>query len=143
MLRGTCALILLGLSAACSPISANREIDQAQHALTQAEQRGAARSAVYEYTAAAEYLHKAREEDAHAEFEAARSYAHRAAEYAAKAEQRVVSQRAGMEYNHVEPVPPPRDQQPVQSGDPPPAEQDTPPPAPDNGPIKRRPGGVQ
>jgi hypothetical protein len=141
MLRGTCALLLL--VAACSPISANREIDKAQHALTQAEQRGAARSAVYEYTAAAEYLHKAREEDAHAEFEAARTYAQRAAEYAAKAEQRVVGQRAGMEHYHPEPLPPPRDQQQVQSGDPPPAEQDTPPPPPNNGPIKRRPGGAQ
>lgn len=125
------------LGAACSPVSAHREIGDAQTALTRAEQRGAARSAVYEHTAAVEFLHKAREEDAHAEFEAARLYAKRSVEFAHKAEQRVVSQREGREYRQPEPVPPP----PSQAAPSQPQPQIPATPPDDGTPLKRRPAG--
>lgn len=76
---------LLIASLSCSPVSASKEIGDAQTMLNAAEERGAARLAVYEYTAAAEYLHKAREENGYADFEAARVYAARAADLARQA----------------------------------------------------------
>lgn len=88
----TLTLALLG--AACSPVSAGREISDAQGALAAAENAGAPRLAIYEYTAAVEYLHKAREENNHSDYDAARTYAAHARELAQEARSRADRQSA-------------------------------------------------
>ena len=63
------ALVLTLLTAAaCGPIVGGVDIVNANIALSSAETAGAKRSAVYEYTAAKEYLQKAREEYAYSDF---------------------------------------------------------------------------
>lgn len=83
------ALLLFGT--ACSPIKAGREIGDAQNALNAARDAGAARFAIYEFTAATEYLHKAREENNYSDYDAACTYAAHARELAQQA--RSVAQR--------------------------------------------------
>ena len=75
---------LLG-AAACGPIVGGGDIVNANIALSAAETAGAKRSAVYEYTAAREYLQKAREEYSYSDFWAARVYAEKAEGYAVQA----------------------------------------------------------
>ncbi|MBI5509564.1 MAG: DUF4398 domain-containing protein [Deltaproteobacteria bacterium] len=72
-------------AAACSPIVGGVGIVNANIALSAAETAGAKRSAVYEYTAAREYLQKAREEYAYSDFWASRIYAEKAESYAVAA----------------------------------------------------------
>ena len=70
---------------ACGPIVGGVDIVNANIALSSAETAGAKRSAVYEYTAAKEYLQKAREEYSYSDFWAARNYAEKAEGYAVSA----------------------------------------------------------
>jgi hypothetical protein len=72
-------------AAACGPIVGGVDIVNANIALSSAETAGAKRSAVYEYTAAREYLQKAREEYGYSDFWAARMYAEKAEGYAVQA----------------------------------------------------------
>ena len=53
-----------------------------------AKTAGAKDMAIYEYTAAVEYLQKAREENAYSDYAAARLYADKALDYAVKARER-------------------------------------------------------
>ncbi len=108
--RLTTSLSLLFLGAACSPINANREIGDAQRALTAAKEAGASRFAIYEYTAATEYLHKAREEANYSDYDAARIYAAHARELAQEARARADRERGAVPADNAhetEPVPPP------------------------------------
>ncbi len=77
------ALVLVG----CGPIEYLSQVDgRAATALAQARRHGADRRALYEYTAAAEYLRKAREEAGHSAYQSAIDYGRRAEELAGKAE---------------------------------------------------------
>lgn len=116
--RLTTSLSLLLLGAACSPINANREIGDAQRALTAAKEAGASRFAIYEYTAATEYLHKAREEANYSDYDAARIYAAHARELAQEAMARAHRERGTVPADNAhetEPVPPPPDENPPES----------------------------
>ena len=64
------------------------QIIKADIELSAAEGAGATQYAIYEHTAAEEYLHKAREEHGYSDFSAAREYADRALDYASKARKR-------------------------------------------------------
>lgn len=61
----------LSLAAACGPIQSGSLIVDAQAELTAAQTAQGSQHAPFEYTAAEEYLHKAREEQSYAEFERA------------------------------------------------------------------------
>jgi hypothetical protein len=86
-----CAFVLL--AAACSPYGARKDLAAAEQALTSAEKAGAARYATYEYAAAAEYLHKAKEEASYSDFEGARIFANRSLDYSDRAQTRAESGR--------------------------------------------------
>ena len=106
------SLLLFSLGVACSPFNANREISDAQSALTAARQAGASRLATYELTSAAEYLHKAREEANYSDYDAARIYAVHARELAEEARARAERERGSIppeNAHELEPVPPPPD----------------------------------
>lgn len=73
-------------ASACGPIEfANQVSGKAARAVSDAKQAGAETRAPYEYTAAVEYLHKAREEGGHAEYQSAIAYGRRAEELATRA----------------------------------------------------------
>ena len=72
-------------AAACGPIVGGVNIVNANIAISAAETAGAKRTAIYEYTAAKEYLQKAREEYGYSDFWAARMYAEKAEGYAVQA----------------------------------------------------------
>ena len=74
--------VALGSTVACGPIVGGVDLVNANIALASASTAGAKRSAVYEYTAAQEYLQKAREEYSYSDFWAARVYAEKAESYA-------------------------------------------------------------
>lgn len=78
-------LIAGGLLTGCGPIVSGVQIVNANIACSAAETAGAKRTALYEYTAAREYLRKAREENAYSDFWAARVYADKAVEFALRA----------------------------------------------------------
>lgn len=84
------ALVLTG----CGPVVSGVQLVKANIALSAAETAGAKTSAVYEYTAAVEYLKKAREENAYSDFSASRTYADKALEYALRARQKAVAAAA-------------------------------------------------
>ena len=84
-----CAFLL----AACSPYDAHKDLTAAEKALTSAERAGAPRYAQYEYAAASEYLHKAKEEASYSDFEGARVFAKRALDYADRAQTRAEGSR--------------------------------------------------
>lgn len=91
--RGACAgvalfaLLALALPAAgCGPIEyVNQVSSKAASAVAAAKAVRADRHAPYEYTAAEEYLHKAREEAGHSAFQVAIDYGRKAEELADKA----------------------------------------------------------
>lgn len=84
-------LAALSLSAGCGPIVSGVQTIKANVAISSAETAGAQRLAIYEYTAAREYLQKSREEHAYSDFWAARLYADKALDYALKARQKAES----------------------------------------------------
>ncbi len=83
---------LLIVSCGCGPIVGGVDIVNANIALSAAETAGAKRTALYEYTAAREYLQKAREEYSYSDFWAARIYAEKAESYALNARKKAESQ---------------------------------------------------
>ncbi len=87
-------LAAFGVLAGCGPIVSGVQIVNANIALSAAETAGAKRTAVYEYTAAREYLQKAREENAYSDFWASRIYADKALDYAVKARKKAVAAAA-------------------------------------------------
>ncbi len=101
-------LLLAAVGSGCGPIVSGVQIVNANIALSAAATAGAKRAAVYEYSAAAEYLQKAREEHAYSDFWAARIYADKALDYAVRARKKSVA--TGGEPSSVvlpEPAPPP------------------------------------
>lgn len=71
----------------CGPVEyLNQVSGRAAAALAQAKRLGADTHAPYEYTAAAAYLHKAREEAGHSSYQVAIEYGRRAEELANRAE---------------------------------------------------------
>jgi hypothetical protein len=86
-------LIAAGMAAlvGCGPIVSGVQIINANIAISAAETAGAKASAIYEYTAAAEYLQKAREEHGYSDFAAARIYADKSLDYAVRARKKAES----------------------------------------------------
>lgn len=72
----------------CGPIVSGVQIIRADIELSAAKSADAPKHALYEYTAASEYLKKAREENAYSDFYKSRLYADKALHYAEKARQR-------------------------------------------------------
>jgi len=85
--RGAVVFTLTTLTAGgCGPIEyLNQVSSKAATAVVAAKQAQADRYAPYEYTAAQEYLHKAREEAGYAEYQDAIEYGHRAEDLATRA----------------------------------------------------------
>ena len=79
-------LAFLSFSSGCGPVEfLNQVSGKATGAVAAAKLAGAEQHAPYEYTAAVEYLHKAREEAGHAEYQVAIRYGRRAEELAVRA----------------------------------------------------------
>ena len=81
-------LLALWMTWGCGPIYSGVQILKASVELTAAETAGAKKHAIYEYTAAGEYLHKSREEHGYSDFAKSLDYADRAVELAKQARQR-------------------------------------------------------
>lgn len=95
-LLGQALLVVLCGSAGCGPARFLGQVnDKAAGAVAAAKEANAAVLAPYEYTAATEYLHKAREEGAYAEYQVAIEYGRRAEELAVRARALAVERRAG------------------------------------------------
>lgn len=80
-------LVVLTLAGAlgCGPIVSGVQIINANVEISAAETAGAKQHSLYEYTAAVEYLQKAREEAGYSDFAAARDYADKAYDFAERA----------------------------------------------------------
>jgi hypothetical protein len=94
--RGAVAFLLATLTAGgCGPIEyLNQVASKAASAVAAAKQAEADRYAPYEYTAAEEYLHKAREEGGYAEYQVAIEYGRRAEDLANRARAIAISKQA-------------------------------------------------
>jgi hypothetical protein len=91
--------VILGVSlcaaAGCGPARFLSQVNEkAAGAVAAAKSANAAELAPYEYTAACEYLHKAREEGAYAEYQIAVEYGRRSEELAVRA--RAVATERGL-----------------------------------------------
>jgi hypothetical protein len=75
----------------CAPVVSGVQVVQAKIELESAETAGARTLAPYEYTAAAEYLHKAREEAGYSDFLAARNFALKAEKLAKEAREKALA----------------------------------------------------
>ena len=83
---GAVALLLSAATSGCGPIEYINQVSlKAASALAAAQQAGGDRYAPYEYTAAEEYLHKAREEAGYAEYQDSIEYGRKAEELADRA----------------------------------------------------------
>ncbi|MEP6654189.1 MAG: hypothetical protein ABJA82_12570 [Myxococcales bacterium] len=95
-LLGQALLVVLCGSTGCGPARFLSQVnDKAAGAVAAAKEANAAVLAPYEYTAAMEYLHKAREEGAYAEYQVAIEYGRRAEDLAQRARALAVERRAG------------------------------------------------
>jgi hypothetical protein len=103
------------LALGCGPVEyINQVSNRAASAVSSAKLASAERYAPYEYTAAQEYLHKAREEAGYAQYQDAIEYGHRAEDYANRARaiaiQRMATEAANAHYQpkrqNEEPAPP-------------------------------------
>jgi hypothetical protein len=108
------------LALGCGPVEyINQVSNRAASAVSSAKLASAERYAPYEYTAAQEYLHKAREEAGHAEYEDAIDYGHKAEDLANRARAIAVERMAKEAENvHYQPK--------TQNEEPTPAEEDAP-----------------
>jgi hypothetical protein len=91
------ATVAAGLLAGpgCGPVEfLNQVSGKAARAVAAAKEADAEKHAPYEYTAAVEYLHKAREEGGHAEYQIAIAYGRRAEELATRARALAEEKRA-------------------------------------------------
>ncbi len=85
--------VVVGTTSGCGPIISSYLIVNAQADLDGAKAAEAPKYAVYEYTAADQYLHKAREEQGYADFGPAIDYAYKAEDLAAKATTRAQEEK--------------------------------------------------
>lgn len=88
---------LAALGASCGPVQSSTLIVDAQAELAAAQTAGAEKQAPFEYVAAEEYLHKAREEQSYSDFEVSVRFAKKAKD-CARAARQIAEQttRAGM-----------------------------------------------
>ena len=90
-------LIVLALLVGCGPVQYVSQVTRRAAAeVAAAKSAGADRYAPYEYTAAIEYLHKAREEAGYADYQAAIRFGNKAEEHAKKA--REIALKNGLRY---------------------------------------------
>jgi hypothetical protein len=83
---GMLAVIVLGFAlGACGPVESTSLIVQADTSLHNAKTAGADQKSPYEYTAAEQYLHKAREEWGRSDFEYSVDFATKARDLSIKA----------------------------------------------------------
>jgi hypothetical protein len=102
-------VILAGSLAGCAPVVSGVQVVQAKIDLESAETAGAKTLALYEYTAAAEYLHKAREEASYSDFLAARVFAEKAQKLAQEAREKALATPApGKAVTAPKPATPPK-----------------------------------
>ena len=94
-LLGQALLVVLCGSSGCGPARFLGQVnDRAARAVAAATEANAAVLAPYEYTAATEYLRKAREEGAYAEYQVAIEFGRRAEDLAVRARALAVERRA-------------------------------------------------
>jgi len=86
--------LLVSLASGCGPLISSYLIISAQAELDGADAAQGERFAPYEYTAATEYLAKAREEQGYADFGPSIDYAFKANELAVKAKERAEKERS-------------------------------------------------
>ena len=86
-------ILILGgaLTAACGPVVSGVSVLDASHALAEADAAGAKQNALYEYTAASEYLKKAREEAAYSDFIGSADFADKALKFALDAKSKAMA----------------------------------------------------
>ncbi len=101
-------VLLAALVSACGPIESSVVIRDASVQLEAARVSDAARFAQFEYRAAEEYLHKAREEQSYSEYQDAIELAHAAFEYAEKARARALGHPDRAPSTPAGPAQPPR-----------------------------------
>ena len=87
------------LLAACGPIQSTSALIDADVALEAARAAGAQTAAVYEYTSAEVYLHKARETQGRSQYEASARFAKRAVELAESAKKQAIEATSKAEVN--------------------------------------------
>src|SRR6185503_16789286 len=87
------AVCVVASTAGCGPIISTYLVVAAQADLDGAKAAEAEKYAVYEYTAASEYLHKAREEQGFADFGPAIDFAYKAQDLAQKATARAQEEK--------------------------------------------------
>lgn len=90
------ASMLLPLSG-CGPVMSTYLILDAQAELDGAQAAEAEKYAIYEYTAASEYLHKAREEQGYADFGPSIDFAYKAGELARAGRERAEKEKRNLE----------------------------------------------
>jgi hypothetical protein len=89
------ALLVIATSAGCGPVEYISQVgNKASSAVSAAKLAQADRYAPYEYTAAEEYLHKAREEGGYSQYEDAIEYGRRAEDLANRARAIAVAKQA-------------------------------------------------
>lgn len=90
-LLSACVLVAAVVVSGCGPIQSTSYLLDADVALQSAKTAGADKYAPYEYTSAALYLHKAREEVGYSDFEVAVAFAQKASKYANEAREKAMS----------------------------------------------------
>jgi hypothetical protein len=114
--------ILAASAAACGPTKSTAVIMDADVQLTAAKTAGAEKLAPYDYTAASQYLHKAREEQGYSDYEEAIDFAEKARSHATVAKQKaMVAKNNGavpLGSPTVLPLPPAPEQEPVPASNP-------------------------
>jgi hypothetical protein len=88
---------VLPFAPGCGPVMSTYLILSAQADLDGAQAAEAEKYAIYEYTAATEYLHKAREEQGYADFGPSIDFAYKAGEYAVKGRERAEKEKRNLE----------------------------------------------
>ncbi len=99
MRLSTCLVALAALPAlvGCGPVMSTYLILDAQAQLDGAHAAEAEKYAIYEYTAATEYLHKAREEQGYADFGPSIDFAYKAGELAKQGKERAEKEKRNLE----------------------------------------------
>jgi len=82
---GVAILLAVVGTLGCGPIVSGVQIINANIEISAAETAGALQHAIYEHTAAVEYLQKAREEHGYSDFAASRDYADKSFDFAERA----------------------------------------------------------
>lgn len=89
------ALALLVSASACGPVQSTAYLLDADVQLQAARTAGAEKLAPYEYTSAALYLRKAREEVGYSDYEAAVEYSQKASSFANQARSKALAETRG------------------------------------------------